>query len=321
MKNLFKLTLLVILISNVNSAFGQDTLRLKNRNKLVCKVQKISETEIEYKKWENIEGPIYTIDINKVFEIVFENGTIEKIIPDEMSVSKELDILDKRNAIKFDIFSPVFDKVTLGFEHSVRVGWNLEGYISLIHNKLLPNSVGGNMFGNSLAQGLGLKFGNKFFLGSDYYLKGTKYAHPLKGRFVRIDLSFSQFSINNVYVYSQLLYNGMYYYTSYDKGHLDVSQIGVSVCYGRQFILGNMFTLQYNVGIGYVGSSENFTLTQANVVAPSNYNNYYHREGQNEFGALTNVVQLGDIPLGVSANLSLGYIIGKSKRKSVVEPK
>ena len=117
MKNLLFISFVFILLAVSNAGFGQDTLRLKNKSTIVCKVIKITETDIEYNKWENLQGPIYTIDRNKIFEIVFSSGQIEKLLPDEMDVNKEYSILSKRNAIKVDLFSAAFDKITIGFEH------------------------------------------------------------------------------------------------------------------------------------------------------------------------------------------------------------
>ncbi|HYG51380.1 MAG TPA: hypothetical protein VD905_10780 [Flavobacteriales bacterium] len=326
MKKLFFLSFLVacFMLAGQN-AKSQDTLRLKNKTAVSCKVFKISDTDIEYKKWNNLEGPVYTIDRNKVLEIRFENGIVERFLPDEMDVAQEQAILNKRNAVKFDLFSPVFDKITFGYEHCVKVGWNMEMYASYISTGLLPNGIGHNITGDSKTQGLAFRFGNKFFLGSDYYVKGTRYAHPLKGRFVRIDVSFSQFSIQDVYEYTQNAYPNQWGYYSYyyNKGGLNVSQFGLGITYGRQFILGNMFTLQYNVGINYAGTASKFVVSETNIIPPQNgnyFNYYYYREhNYDRYGSIPNIIRLGELPIGISGNMTFGYILGGKKKEKQPE--
>ncbi len=307
------LGLIVLFLSMMTfTSKSQDTLKLFNQTKLICKVHKISETEIEYKKWENLDGPIYTIDKVKVYEIVFKNGMVEKVVLDEMDVYKEHEILSKTNAVKLDLFSPVFDKITLGFEHSMKIGWNLEGYASFISNNILPASFSDGMFQNKKVQGAGIKLCNKFFLGSDYYIKGTKYAHPLKGRFIRIDLGFDQFAIKDLYRYT---YTG--YQNIIDRGNLNVSQYNVSLTYGRQLILSNVISIQYNIGLGYTGTVDNFVVTETNATPSGPYYGYYSEDYYNNFyGSIGNIIQFEKIPIGVSGNLTVGYIFGmKNKHK------
>ena len=38
---------------------AQDIILKKNADEIQAKVLKVTETEIEYKKWENLDGPIY----------------------------------------------------------------------------------------------------------------------------------------------------------------------------------------------------------------------------------------------------------------------
>ena len=40
---------------------------------------KITDTEIEYQRWDNPDGPIYTIPAEDVFTITYQNGSKEVI--------------------------------------------------------------------------------------------------------------------------------------------------------------------------------------------------------------------------------------------------
>lgn len=54
--------------------FSQDVIVKKNGSTILAKVNKVGTTEIEYKKWNNLEGPIYTINTSDVLAINYQNG-------------------------------------------------------------------------------------------------------------------------------------------------------------------------------------------------------------------------------------------------------
>ncbi len=54
---------------------AQDIILKKNADEIQAKVLKVTETEIEYKKWENLDGPIYIIPANEIFIIKYQNGS------------------------------------------------------------------------------------------------------------------------------------------------------------------------------------------------------------------------------------------------------
>ncbi len=53
---------------------AQDVIVLKNGDELKVKVVKVGESEIEYKKWSNQDGPTYTTSTSKVFMVKYING-------------------------------------------------------------------------------------------------------------------------------------------------------------------------------------------------------------------------------------------------------
>lgn len=67
--------LLVALLCLVSlSASAQDLIICRNGDEITSKILKISKTEVEYKKWSNIEGPTYTLDKADIFMIKYQNG-------------------------------------------------------------------------------------------------------------------------------------------------------------------------------------------------------------------------------------------------------
>ncbi|MDA1112343.1 MAG: hypothetical protein O3A86_07475 [Bacteroidetes bacterium] len=59
------------------TAFGQDLITTTEGQTIKAKVLEIGLDEIKYKKYENLEGPTYTMVKSKVLVIYYENGTTE----------------------------------------------------------------------------------------------------------------------------------------------------------------------------------------------------------------------------------------------------
>jgi hypothetical protein len=79
-------TLILFLITNL-SLLSQDIINLKDGNEIYSKVLKISEKEIEYKKFSNINGPVYVKSISEISSIKYENGTIESFHSQEKAIT------------------------------------------------------------------------------------------------------------------------------------------------------------------------------------------------------------------------------------------
>lgn len=78
MKLLKVMTLIVSVLCCVQLSNAQDVIVMKDNTTILSKVIKISPTEIEYKKWSNLDGPIYTINKSEVSSINYQNGEIDK---------------------------------------------------------------------------------------------------------------------------------------------------------------------------------------------------------------------------------------------------
>ena len=61
-----------LIYSKINA---QDVITKRNGEDVYSKVLEITQTEIKYKKFENENGPTYTILIKDVLKIHYENGT------------------------------------------------------------------------------------------------------------------------------------------------------------------------------------------------------------------------------------------------------
>ena len=61
-----------------------DKLILKSGDEFVVKIVEVSDKEIKYKRCDNYDGPLYTINKSKVYAIVYSNGITEHIIDDSI---------------------------------------------------------------------------------------------------------------------------------------------------------------------------------------------------------------------------------------------
>lgn len=66
-------TIVLVFISGEIKA--QDYITLKSGEEIKSKVTEITSNEIKYKKFENLDGPIISIDKSTVFMIKYKNGT------------------------------------------------------------------------------------------------------------------------------------------------------------------------------------------------------------------------------------------------------
>jgi hypothetical protein len=62
-------------------SFAQDTIFFKNAGKIVVLVKEVSQTEIQYKKLELPDGPMYIVSKNDIEKIIYKNGYTETIKP------------------------------------------------------------------------------------------------------------------------------------------------------------------------------------------------------------------------------------------------
>ena len=69
---------ILLLLSVSYRTFAQDVISKTDNSTIQCKVTKVSSTEVEYKKWSNLDGPTYVISISDVLNIKYQNGDIDE---------------------------------------------------------------------------------------------------------------------------------------------------------------------------------------------------------------------------------------------------
>lgn len=73
------LLVFVMLTSFVSTGNAQDTLLMKNGQKIGSKILEISPSEVKYKKSDNPDGPTYIANAYDISVIKYKNGTMDTI--------------------------------------------------------------------------------------------------------------------------------------------------------------------------------------------------------------------------------------------------
>jgi hypothetical protein len=121
MKHFFLLLSLVV-ITNANA---QDVITLIKGGNIQAKVQEIKSKEIVYKKFSNLNGPNYYIDIEDVEKINYESGAVDVFeanpnagIPFSYNAKKTESVFGN-NIISINIPDILFQNVTLSYERFI----------------------------------------------------------------------------------------------------------------------------------------------------------------------------------------------------------
>ena len=89
MKKLFLILIAVIGLGSIAAA--QDVITLKNGTDIDALVQDIGDVEVKYKKFDNPNGPNYTLKKSEILMIRYENGT-KDIFSEETKPIEKVDI-------------------------------------------------------------------------------------------------------------------------------------------------------------------------------------------------------------------------------------
>ena len=64
----------VVLLLMGHAAFAQDIITKKDGSEIQAKILEINESDIKYKKFSNLEGPVYSMSISDIVMIRYQNG-------------------------------------------------------------------------------------------------------------------------------------------------------------------------------------------------------------------------------------------------------
>lgn len=75
--NKFLCAIVLALISAI-TCYSQDVITQKNGDKINAKIVEVGISEIKYKKFDNQDGPVYSIAKRDILKIIYENGTTDQ---------------------------------------------------------------------------------------------------------------------------------------------------------------------------------------------------------------------------------------------------
>ena len=252
-KALLLILLTVFIAAQVIQA--QDQIHKKTSEVINCKVKEIGLDEIKYQLPEPNSEIIYSISKDKISRVVLENG--QEIIFKDNFKDPENYIDNKKNAIKVDFLSPLTGNTTFAYERSIRPGRSYEITLGIIGLGIDPND-------NNQA-GFFVKGGMKFIKSPDFYLRGMRYAHILKGGYIKPEIAFGY--------YEEDFYNYDNYYSSDEKERQDVISGALFLNLGKQWIMDNSFLmdLYFGVGYGFDSGPNDGDYHYGYVIAPSQF--------------------------------------------------
>ena len=81
-----KVIIIALSLAALNVA-AQDIIVMRNGDEVEAKVTKVGKTEVEYHKWSNQDGPVYTVAKSDVFMVKYKNG--EKDVFDNVTAKSD----------------------------------------------------------------------------------------------------------------------------------------------------------------------------------------------------------------------------------------
>jgi len=72
------ISLLALSFWAINALMAQDVIVKKDGTTVISKVLKVTDQTVEYKNWSNLEGPTYTVSLDKIATINYQNGSIDR---------------------------------------------------------------------------------------------------------------------------------------------------------------------------------------------------------------------------------------------------
>ncbi len=196
MKRIF--LILFSIFSSVLFSLAQDTIITKSGSDILVKIEEIGLTEIRYKKFDNLEGPLHVILKSDVSMIRYKNG-IKDVFADE-------NINDYAPAV----VSSKTDLYLKGQSDAVKYykGYKEAGIVTLITGLILPVLViiPAIIISSTPPQEIDLNFPDpKLMKHQDYYMGYTFRAKKIKSRKVwtNFGIALGCYGVAFIIVYSQ----------------------------------------------------------------------------------------------------------------------
>jgi hypothetical protein len=231
MKTMLKISTLIFLFC-LTSQFvvAQDIIYKKGGKKIHAKIKEIGLDEVKYLRYDDLDGVLYSISKDAIDKIKFEDGRVERFISDYDN--PELYADQKKRALKFNFLSPLFGFSEFTYEQNLAPGRSFETKLGIIG---LGRDIRENE-GRGVYVGASYKFYNK----PSHFLRGMRYAHILKGGYLRPEIAFGSYSEINPDKRNPS-----------DADRRNVTFGTVLLNLGKQWVYSDVFLLDIYGGLGF----------------------------------------------------------------------
>lgn len=152
------LTLLFLVFAFTLKSYSQDIIYKTDGSKEEAKITLVGDREIQYKKFSNQAGPVYTLAKKDILLITYENGEYETISKEEsveQHVKPDLKKDFARNIFSYHMFDLVFGDFAFSYERILspgQVGIKIPVALGYYRNNNFGN------FNNIFYSGIGVNF-------------------------------------------------------------------------------------------------------------------------------------------------------------------
>ena len=221
------------------------------------------------------------MDKDRILEVVFENGRIEKYVSPLKDAEFYVD--QKKRAVKMNFLSPLMGYTQLAYEQNLKPGRSYEvslGIIGLGRNQEL--SYWDGTVKKEDQSGVFGSFGYKFIRVPDFTTNNQKYGHILQGFYVKPEIMIGHFS-NNGYNYdTQTVLKRK---TTFGAALINI---------GKQWVFSDAFVIDLYGGVGYALKNRS-----------DNNSDYYDYNGR-LYGAITGT---DDADFAFSGGFRIGFLL------------
>jgi len=238
----------VFILLGAFNLMAQDQLFLRGKEEAIkVKVIEVGTTEIKYKTWPVVESmPLMVENKDRIRKIILENGTVMKFAEDEFSNASNY-ATQRKIAVKIDPFVITRGVISLAGEYSLKPGMSTEvglGYIGV------GNYENSELWDFDKANGFFLRAGMKFINTPDYHLKGMRYAHILKGGYIRPELVFTSYSTSSSYTGYNYINTPPYSIPVNYNNEFKFTGGGFFLNFGKQWVFSDVFLVDFFMGPG-----------------------------------------------------------------------
>lgn len=126
---------------------SQDIITYTDGEEAKVKVLEVNLTDVKYKKWENLEGPSYSMAIEKIFMIKYQNGTKEVFKKEENHKNETKNVSNKeehsadKKMVNY-LYNQEYEKVLKLKSHYIKqgIGCSIFGALLMIGGITLMQS-------------------------------------------------------------------------------------------------------------------------------------------------------------------------------------